>query len=516
MDVQELKSRIDNAKKLLETLPVNTIANRKKRTDFIALEISDMKKIQNEVVSEMKNRFLSLEAIKENEELKSLKDQEEKLAQIRKLSNYNTPYERMHLDYYLYQLHRYYKEDLNSVNSCINLLLQTFVNVGITLSARDFYYHPLAEVYMEAILSKGDDSKYIHEVFESVYWKCPDIIKIIERNFKSLYYKNLKKIESFYEDGKKSLLEKHDEDEIKSVYLNTVSQRKALESVDLHTIMKRMLNRDFSVGDIAIENVEKKRKQIFNENAKEQPLILEKLSNSIIEYKCFMKYQYIIIDMKKRIEDKSQYKGKLEVKLKEIEKVEKDLFKFNANKIKAEKPGLFGKKNVKKDEKMAFQISEVLKKIEELYNELDDIKFNEMIFQYLSTDTFISEALKLVSSNYLYFVKLAKEVDDNRSIKDITNEYNIFSDFMNSFSFTFLNHIHLLEEKNIAEIISDHYKMYNVILEVNDLEKDNIESIQKIVDDLIFANNISMTKLKKEDIEFYLEMKKSMMFEKTE
>jgi|GEM_PF-1575430 len=513
MNSKELELRIDKTKSLLETLPENTIINRKKKLQFIEKEIAEIESFQRYVLDELKERFTKIDSISENEDLIKLIEEEKKLAQLKKMNNYNTPYEKMHLDYYLYQLHRYYKEDLNSVNACINSLLKTFSNVGIVLSSEDFYYHPLAKEYMNAIITRFDDLAYIHNLFEQIYWKCSDIVKIIERNFKSLYYKNLKKIESFYSQRMNELLSNYNEFDIDNAYDNIAAKIKVISSIDRYTILQKMINKDFLVGDVSTEIIEKKKDKIFYGERNYSINILEKLSNSLLEYDYYIKYQYIIEDMRKRLEEKEQHKGKYVVKLKEIETKEKELVKLNVKTIKNEKTGLFGKISVKKDEKLAFQISDVLKDLETLYNDLDDIKYNELIFLHLTSDTYIVDALKLASSNYLYFVKLTKEKDSGRNIKDITEEYNQFYNFMYTFSFTILNNIHLLEEKNIPEVISDHYKMYNVALEISDLEYDSFSEIKKLVDNLIFADNISRTLLKKEDIEFYLEMRRSKLFE---
>ena len=514
MNLEALLAKIEANKKLIETLPENTIANRKKKTDFISKEINEMKKFSSDILSEMKTRFDKIDSVKISDGLLTIKEEEKTLESLKKINNFNTPYEKMHLDYYLYQLHRYYKEDLNSVNACIKALLQTFSNVGITIVEDDFYYSPLAKEYMNAILNHIDDSLYIHDVFESVYWKSPDIIKIIERNFKSLYFKNLKKINAYYDKAREELLKEHKEEDVIDAYNKVIVRRRALESVDVYTILTRMANKDFSLADIAPENIEKMKCRLFREGTKFSIGILEKLNSSLLEYDYYMKYQYIIVDMKKRIEEKEQYKGKLDAKLKEIEGKEKELLKLNEKKLKNENPKFLSKKGtIKKDEKLAFQISEILKSIEDLYNELDEINFNDLIYKHLSTDAFISDALRVASSNYLYFVKQVKALEDGRNIKDITDEYHEFYDFMNTFSFTFLNHIRALEEKDVIEIISDHYKMYNIILEPTDLEPDNVGHIKDIVDNLIFADNIARTKLKKEDIEFYLEMKKQKLFD---
>ena len=55
-------------------------------------------------------------------------------------------------------------------------------------------------------MKKGDcNSGRVKDLFEQIYWKCPDIIIHIELNFRSLYLKNEKKIDKYYEDAKKQI-----------------------------------------------------------------------------------------------------------------------------------------------------------------------------------------------------------------------------------------------------------------------------------------------------------------------
>ena len=159
-----------------------------------------------------------------------------------------------------------------------------------------------------------------------------------------------------------------------------------------------------------------------------------------------------------------------------------------------------------------FVINEKLTNLENAYSDLDEIRFNELIYENLAADVSVSEALKFASSHYLYFVKMEKSISDDKSIKEISADFNEFKAFMETFSFTILEHVLLLEEKNIEEVISDHYKMYNVAVEIADLEGESLPATKKMVEEIIFADNIARTKLSYEDIEFYLEIVRLKLF----
>ena len=519
MNLEQLKERIAKEKETLETLPENTISNKEKKKEYIENTKKDLDSLEENLFNEITKRYMLLNEIRENESIALLKQEEEKLTLFKKWNEYNTTYEKMHLDYYLYQLHRYYKEDLKSVNLCISTLLESFKTVGVTLTPNDFYFHPLAKEYINTIINNSENEEHIHKSFEDIYWKCTNIVRIIEMNFKSLYYKNSKKIEKYYQDNKKQIMEHYNEQEIYDAYCNTVNKRLTLESIDIYNILQKFLSKEITLLDITPENIEKKKNRLFKVEVEDKISILNKLKISIIEYEKYQKYQYIIQDMKERLKEKEKYKGTLEAKLKEIEKLEKELLNYNVKKEKAlNSKSIFARfRKQKRDEQLTFTIQSTLEKIEILYKELDDIKYNDLISEKLTSDTNISETLKMASSNYLYFVKLTKILDENKNIKEITEEFQEFVAFTNSFSFaisfTILNNIYLLEEKNIAEVISDRYKLSSVAIEKEDFNPDSLVEIKKAVNDIILNDDFARTLLKKEDVEFYLEMKKSGLFE---
>lgn len=509
MDLEQFEAIVGKGKELINTLPENTIANRTKKKDFIQKEIDAIQEMHNNVYKELEKRYKKLSDISENEEIELLRKEEEKLSLFKEWNEYNTAYEKMKLDYYLFQLHRYYKEDFNSVTFCLNSIVESFQNVGIILKAEDFYYHSFAQEYMRAVLNKEEG---LSDIFETIYWKCPNIIHILEKNFKSIYYANSKKIEKYYTDRKEDFLKNNVEKDIYEAYFQIIAKRKSLEYIDCYKILQQFLNKDFTLADIAVENIKKKKSRIFNEAPVNDIVVLEKLDDSLKEYEIYIKYKSIIDDMKKRIKDKEQYKGKFELKLKEIDKKEKELQAFNSKLVKSEgKKGFFNK--IKKDEKLVFKQQELTAELDTLYVDLDNIKFNEIIYDKLSIDTSISEALKMAGSNYIYYMYLRKAQDDKITVKERSEEFREFARTIRSYKFSILNNLFIIDERNIGEIISGRYKLLNVSLGTEQLQEDNLKIVKKDLEDVLFAHNVEKAGLSIDDIEFYLDMSKSNIFE---
>ena len=117
--IEELTSKYEDFKGVIDILPVNTKYNRKRKIEYIDEEINNDNGRLLQVKKEIEKRIRQFEGLKLNDKIEKLKQELEKCNIANEWNSYNTSYEKMHLDYYLYQLHRYYKEDLISVNACI-------------------------------------------------------------------------------------------------------------------------------------------------------------------------------------------------------------------------------------------------------------------------------------------------------------------------------------------------------------------------------------------------------------
>ena len=72
----------------------------------------------------------------------------------------------------------------------------------------DFDLNDNVALYLEKIMS-GTSDEELKELFEEIYWKFPEIVKTMEINFKSIYLRNEKKINKYYEDRHKEFLQSH-------------------------------------------------------------------------------------------------------------------------------------------------------------------------------------------------------------------------------------------------------------------------------------------------------------------
>ena len=67
------------------------------------------------------------------------------------------------------------------------------------------------------MIINNKSNEELTEAFEDLYWKYPDIIKVLEINFKSIYIRYEKKIAKYYVDRHQEFLKEHTDQEIKDL-----------------------------------------------------------------------------------------------------------------------------------------------------------------------------------------------------------------------------------------------------------------------------------------------------------
>lgn len=500
--IEELEKKYDDFKNIIDILPVNNKDNRKKKMDRILEEENNTNSMIDVVKQEIKERISKFDSLVENPDIKVVEEELNKCNIINEWNTYNTSYEKMHLDYYLYQLHRYYKEDLTSVNTCLKKIIESFNRVGIQIFKEDFEFNTMVANYMEKVINNVNEEE-LAIYFEEIYWKFPDIIKTIEISFKSIYLKYEKKIDKYYEDRHEEFLKKHNDNEIFNMRVKLNKDLNELKESDEYLIFNKFKNKEYTLAEFNEADMQKKKELYFSSESYNYENIY-KLYNSLLEYNILLKYNYLLVDMRSRLEKKEEFKNAKSNAVKEISKEESQLKKLNAS--KDSKPILFFKK--KNDEKWLFEYNEVLKNVTLKYDEFDNACLNELIYSRLSKDSTVLEILKFVSSNYIYFVDKTKELDENYTISDISNRFEVLKDEVNNYRYTLINNIALLDERQIKQIIVDKYNLEKILITTEMLTKDNIEKTISDIGILLKYENMLASGINLDDVKLYLEAEK--------
>lgn len=499
--IEELESKYEELKGVIDVLPVNTKYNRKRKIDCILDEVKNDNERLNLVKAEIENRISHFKELSVNPTIEQLEQELEKCNIANEWNNFNTSYEKMHLDYYLYQLSKYYKEDLASVNACIKKIIESFKKVEIVLTKEDFNFNNYVSQYMEKLLSNATDEE-LKDAFEEIYWKNSDIIKIMEVNFKSLYLKNEKKIDKYYEDRHNEYLKNHKDEELYEMRINLSDKINELKGLDACLNFQKFSSGEYSLADFKEEDMHKKQETYFSGDSYNAENLYE-LYKVLNEYQVLIKYKYLFDDMKSKLEKKDELKNSKANALKEINKEEGQLIKLNA---KQNRKGLFGKK--KNDEKWLFEYKNVLTSILGHYDEFDNACFNDLVYTRMTQDSSIIDVLKLVVSNYLYFVEETFKLDENQDINDITDRFEKLKSYVNNNSFILLNNIALLDEKQMKQLIVDKYNLGQINLTIENLIDDNLEKTIADIKLLIDYENIINSGINVNDVALYSEYSK--------
>ncbi len=499
--IDEINSKYENFKNVLDVLPVNTKFNRKRKREYLEEEIENDNKRLEIVKKEIESRISKFSTYKENPNISKLESDLEKCNILNEWNSYNNSYEKMHLDYYLYQLHRYYKEDLASVNTCIKTIIESFKKVDINLTKEDFNFNNYVSIYMDNVLNKANDLE-LRTLFEDIYWKNPEIIPTMEINFKSIYLKYEKKIDKYYEGRHNEFLKKHTDKELSDKRIKLSNDIARLKGTDTYLNLSKFINGEYALNSFKEAEIIKKRDIYFNEGS----YSYDKLTNlyqTLIEFNHLIKYKYLFNDMKDKLNTKDTLKGSKANILKEISKNESALIKLNN---KQNKKPIFGKK--KKDDKLLFEYKKELTTLMESYDKLDEVSFNDLIFRKLNADSTILEVLKLITSNYLYFVSKTTTNMEGTPISTITDMFTELKNYVNNNNFILLNNVALLDEKQMKQLIVDKYNLDNVKLTIDNLMDSNLENTLKDIKLLIDYENVVTSKINISDLELYLEYKK--------
>lgn len=497
---ENLENKYSEFKEVLDVLPVNTKSNKKKKLDYILEEENATKELLSKIETEINSRLAIFDTLKENPQIAKLESELEKCNIVNEWNNYNTAYEKMHLDYYLYQLHRYYKEDLVSVNNCIRKIIESFKKVDIVLTKNDFDFNSNVSLYIEKIMSGLNDEE-LKQVFEEIYWKFPEIVKTIEINFKSIYLRNEKKINKYYEDRHKEFLLSHKDEELINVKINLINEINNLKNRDQFLIFNKFKNKEYSLASFSKVEIDKKINNYFLEDSYSYDNLL-KLYQTLFEYNLLIKYHYLFVDMKDRLDKKDTFKDLKQKALKEIMASEGKIKKLNGEQTGK---GLFKKKS---NEKWLFNYNTVLNDIILKYDEFDDSSINDIIYNKLSLDSTVVQVLEFVSANYLYFVKLSKAQDENMTITDITDKFEELKNDVNNHRFMLLNNLALLDEKQMKQIIVDKYNLEHINLTIESLEPDNVLKTIGDIKLLIDYEDMVMSKINLDTVKLYFDMNK--------
>ena len=523
---EKINSQIDVDKEILSVLP----RNNKKNLQLYKLKAAEIKQTYatylDQILSEMKRRAVKIKSVEQDPKIEKLTQELKYMEKIKLLDKNTTSFEKMGLDETLYILRRFYKNNLELINDAIVNCLDKFRIVGVNLTAEDFGYSVYTKEYMTTFLEemkKGDcNSTRVKDIFEQIYWKCPDIIIHIELNFRSLYLKNEKVINRHYDDAKKQIIKEIGLNEQDAIQKYEALQNQLIETKNKDTalILEKFINGEKATKDYELSSIKKNYKKLLEKDIeefdKEQIDELNKnilrLQNSLYEYKNYLKFKFIYDDVVQIYNSKEKYKAIYNQKLKQIKKIETKIYKSNKKIDKFQNhigllQKLFGK-SFNRLEKINVNTNTQILELRNIYIDLEENKINNIISSVLNDGSTIYDVLLLVSQFYSFLVNSIIEEFPDIMQDDIQNTIEKFRRFIRYPKITIINNLKMLEDKDIILMIKDKYNLCDINITKEDLEEENVSNLLTMVNNICEYNYIDNSKTTLKDIQYLLQANK--------
>lgn len=515
-NLTEMLEKIEVEKQLLSLMPRNNNKNIFKYLEKIQELTKEYTKNKEQIEKILVKRYEKALNIKKSNEIENLEirlDTIEKALYL--LSDEKTSYEKMELDKIIYKIGRFYKGNLEYINEQIEQAIRKFGSVGIHLQVSDFDYSIYVEQYMKTFFKerKNGDINFntLKIKFEEVYWKCPDIIIHIELNLRNIYLNKQKQIDKFFEKEKNKLLKQWGKSpkEIMNSYLGIQMQKHEALLKEKKLLLEKFLNGELNIANYTEDKIQNSYSKLLpnktDSNEEETEKSILEFLNSLYEYKNFMKFQFIIDDIKKYYREKDKYKKSYEETKKKIIDAEKKLKKLNK---KVSGKGLFGKKN--KEVKISAEQNQMILELKKMYKELDANKFYNKIYSKLGENSTIYDALNLANSYYNYLTNCMIENNKTITPEKIEEQIKQLDKFLKNPYNNIITNLTITDEKDIAIIIKDRYQLLNFNIRIEDLNGKNLDTLITVLENIVTSFCLKKTGLKKEYIQELMKIKDTL------
>ena len=527
-----IEEDIEAKKTLISTMPVKTKGDIKKFNSRIETIESKYSLYKENVKKYIETKSKSFAIKKESNNIETLEKNVKKYDEIKDVLNpLNSYFEKLGFDSLVYLIRNYSDFNFKSLNDIINQFLDKFEMVGIKLSDSEFNYTCYVNEYMTSFLdvrkSKKPDYDKVSQVFEQIYWVNPEIIQHIELNFRRLIKKYKKNFESYILKLKKQIMEDNniksyeeclplvndayrELEKAKKENIVDILDLSKSATIDINSYFPENKTRISTFDGFMINPVDKNDKSImdkFYEN-------MERLKLNVIEYMNYSKFLPLIEDFKdnyKSLIPTSTKNSNLGKELKNIEtEINTKESKLDAlnKKIIPSKLSIFGKKNENSIKLLKIESIKLSKDLYELYKKYDNEYFKEKVISVLNGSMTVPELLNLYYS-FEYFKKEAiKRVYAITSYDEILKyheEFNLFAKNPNNIVITGIS---IFEDSSISKVIMNKYRLYNINLDEDILNPDNLSVLLDKINLVLRVNIIENSETTIEKIWFMTQVEK--------
>lgn len=485
IDEYPLESEV-GTKRMKENFHKNAVIQR---NNYVKQQQDIFNIYNKQVYKEMKRR---VDKYLPNNKNTFYDEEKKKLLEVKDLIKFTNKYLDSSLKLELLPLVSSIKDDaeisLDNINSTIEEFMNKFLDAGVNLSINDFSYSIFTYKYMTDYLNK-DNNINLKESFESIYWECPHFLKHLKLNLWNIIDKYKKQLDIYSDKIMNEKLSNLnlDKNNILTFYNENMQKLELEIRRDPYINLNVFLDKKRNISDYLEES--SIRKNNFNfftssndfdslgeiEKNKYYSEILD-LAKTLPILKLYYRYEFIIKDLKEKFSKKNENKNLYENKLKEIKKEESKRSKLFSSYLKANGIGFLAKYDDKKISISKLQMNEEILKLYDLYNELHDLEITYKMNKYISDISSLYDLFMLAYSSYFYLEKMFNEKfieDDGFSIND---EFIKYFDFIYNIDNSFLTKINGFVDYDITETVAEKYKLLELKVEKESIDKDTIDS----------------------------------------
>jgi len=495
---------IKNEKEIISTLPVNTKKNRAIYVERLKTMKDEYEALRQEILQKIVKEYEKEIAEKSTVD-ETLEQKQTQINEVGKIENVidqiKTPYEKMGLDKSIYYLKRFYRKNLETINEEIKKCIDLFKQVGVELKADDFNFTTYIYQYMKKFFKelKKDtfDDKAMKEEFEQIYWKSPDVIVHIRLNLVYLFLVKENAIEEFYnfqeKQVKKRLKISYEEIYERSNYLKRAysEANKKQGKVIIENFLKGYWNlKDYEEKSLTKSYLKFVTIDKLRANREEVDSNLIKLLHNLYEYDNYLRFKFLYDEVKALYQSE---KGKVTYKIIKKKIIKKGNILQMANK-------LFGMPQKEREK--------ILKEIENLCEELDNIKIKEKICEQLNEKSNLKEMSNVIVSFYKYLFTCIIKYNEDITEEEIKVHIEEFEEFVKYPYNTISESIIMLEDKDIPLMIKDRYNLFDINITKDSLDESNIQNLILDLEKIENYYYIRQAGLELEDIERLCNMNK--------
>lgn len=478
---EQYEKKINLEKEFIDAQPINNIKNINKKQEVISKIKTDYINQAKKIKIKLKNFISKYDDISIDPNIEKLEKRiKEYQKNIDLLNEFNTSFEKMGLDKICLNIRNYKENNLEFVNKNILDAIQIFNKVGIELEKKDFEYSIYSYKYICELLNNNDITN-LNTLFEQLYWQNPNIIKQIEMNFRFLYLKNKIKFDKYIFN-----LQKSNSTKLENVKNYKQEKIKYIETIehDTYLTIEKFKNKKLRTTDYSEEKIVKLKNEISDGESEE--INYKNFLEDVIEYKQYKKFKFLLEEIKVIFSEKLKYKNAYKLKLKEIIKNEKKLFSLN--------------KKYKKtlNEELKLKINSILDTLYELYVELEEAQFNEMIQNKLFDNSSIENALEIASSYYIFIFKSIKKHQLDLNIDEMIME---LKDYVIDPANSIINRVNIIENNDFNILISEKNRLMHMLIEPSMLDDDNINNLIEKLTIIKNSYNLKKTKISLDEID---------------